>query len=207
MNDCSNNFGLLVILSGPSGVGKDTVLEKIKERMPEMCLSVSMTTRFMREGEVDGENYIFTDFEDFEEKIEQGYFLEYAKYGTNYYGTPKATIENWLSRGKVVFLKIEVQGAEKIRSEYADSVSIFLTAPTFADLINRLKARSSECEEDMARRVSIARNEIMRANEYDYIVINDVVDRAAEDIIAIVRAVRLRYKNMEKYINEVIDNA
>ncbi len=207
MDDCLNSCGLLVVLSGPSGVGKDTVLERLREKMPEMCLSVSMTTRFMREGEAHGRDYIFTHFEDFEKKIEEGYFLEYAKYGANYYGTPKATIENWLAQGKVVFLKIEVQGAEKIRSEYAESVSVFLTTPTFADLINRLKARKSECEEDIKRRISIARDEIMRANEYDYIVINDIVDRAADDICAIIKAERLRYKNMKKYVNEVIDNA
>lgn len=207
MHDCFSNCGLLVVLSGPSGVGKDTVLEKLRKKMPEMCLSVSMTTRFMREGEVDGENYIFTNFDDFEKKIEQGYFLEYAKYGTNYYGTPKAVIEKWLAEGKVVFLKIEVQGAEKIRSEFAESVSVFLTTPTFADLINRLKARKSECDEDITQRINIAKNEIMRASEYDYIIINDIVDRAADDICAVVRAERLRYKNMKKYVNEVINNA
>ncbi len=207
MNDCSNTCGLLVVLSGPSGVGKDTVLERLKEKLPGMCLSVSMTTRSMRQGEVDGLNYIFTDFEDFEKKIGQGFFLEYAQYGTNYYGTPKATIENWLARGRVVFLKIEVQGAEKVRSEFAESVSVFLTTPTFAELICRLKARKSECEEDILRRVNIAKSEIARANEYDYIVINDEVERAVEDICTIVRAERLKYKNMKKYVDEVINNA
>ena len=208
MSAClDNGCGLLIVLSGPSGVGKDTVLERLREKMPEMCLSVSMTTRFMREGEIDGKHYIFTDFADFETKIKEGYFLEHAQYGTNYYGTPRATIENWLSEGKVVFLKIEVQGAEKIRTEYAESVSVFLTTPTFADLIARLKGRCSENDEDIARRVAIAKSEIMRANEYDYIVINDVVERAVDDICAIVRAERLRYKNMEKFVNEVIDHA
>ncbi|MGI6745340.1 MAG: Guanylate kinase [Firmicutes bacterium ADurb.Bin300] len=207
MDDCLNKCGLLIVLSGPSGVGKDTVLKKLREKLPGMCLSVSMTTRSMRQGEVDGVNYIFTDFGDFEKKIGQGFFLEYAKYGTNYYGTPKATIESWLARGKVVFLKIEVQGAEKVRSEFAESVSVFLTTPTFADLICRLKARKSECEEDILRRVNIAKSEITRANEYDYIVINDEVERAAEDICAIVRAERLKYKNMKKYVDEVINNA
>ncbi len=208
MNEFFNNdCGLLVVLSGPSGVGKDTVLERLREKMPEMCLSVSMTTRFMRDGEIDGKHYIFTDFQDFETKIKEGYFLEYAQYGTNYYGTPRATIERWLSEGKVVFLKIEVQGAEKIRTEFVESISVFLTTPTFGDLIARLKGRCSENDEDINRRVAIARSEMLRANEYDYIVINDVVDRAVEDICAIVRAERLRYKNMKKYVNEVIDHA
>ena len=208
MNGCLNKgCGLLIVLSGPSGVGKDTVLERLREKMPEMCLSVSMTTRLMRGGEIDGKHYIFTDFEDFESKIKEGYFLEYARYGVNYYGTPRATIENWLSEGKVVFLKIEVQGAEKIRTQYTESVSVFLTTPTFADLIARLKGRCSEDDKDIARRVAIAKSEIMRANEYDYIVINDVVEHAADDICAIIKAESLRYKNMKNIVNEVIDHA
>lgn len=207
MSDCDSYGGLLVILSGPSGVGKDTVLEKLKEKMPEMCLSVSMTTRSMRGGEVDGKDYIFTDSLDFDDKIKQGYFLEYAKYGENYYGTPKTIIENWLNEGKIVFLKIEVKGAQKIRSEFAKTISIFLSTPTFAELITRLRARKSECDADIAIRVEIARSELKRANEYDYIVVNDVVEKAADDICAIIRAEQLKYKSMKKYINEVIDNA
>jgi guanylate kinase len=207
MSNCASYGGLLVILSGPSGVGKDTVLEKLKEKMPHMCLSVSMTTRQKRKEETDRKDYIFTDFMDFDEKIKQGYFLEYAKYGENYYGTPKTTIENWLNEGKIVFLKIEVQGAQKIRSGFAKTISIFLSTPTFAELITRLKARKSECDEDIARRIEIARSELKRANEYDYIVINDVVDRAADDICAIIRAEQLKYKSMQKYVNEVINNA
>lgn len=125
----NNNNGLLVILSGPSGSGKDTILTELTKRDMNIKVSTSMTTRKKREWEVDGIHYYFVDKDYFMRKIDEGQVLEYAQYGINYYGTPKAPVDELLAQGRTVFLKIEVQGAEKIRKLYPEAVSIFLTAP------------------------------------------------------------------------------
>lgn len=203
----NSNNGILVVLSGPSGCGKDTVLDNLKTKLSDMKLSVSMTTRMIRSNEIDGVHYFFTDFEDFEKKIGESYFIEYAKYGVNYYGTPKKHVDEMLSEGGTVFLKIDVQGAANIRRLYPDCVCIFLMAPSFEELKKRLQSRETENSEDYDRRVAIAKNEISRASEYDYVVINEYVDRAADDIIAIISAERSKYKYMKNYISEVMENA
>jgi guanylate kinase len=168
-----NEPGQLIILSGPSGSGKDTVLDEMKKLDPSIIVSISMTTRKPRNGEVNGVNYFFVSHEEFEDNIKNNKMLEYARYGDNYYGTPKAPIDKWLAEGKNVVLKIEVKGAGKIRTIYPDAVSIFLMPPSFKILQDRLTGRCSETPEDIAKRIEIAKSEIIRANEYDYIIVND----------------------------------
>lgn len=199
--------GLLVVLSGPSGCGKDTVLAELKKRDKSICQSVSMTTRQKRSEETDGVDYFFTDVPTFEKNIEKGFFLEYVKYGVNYYGTPKEAVDRLIDDGNTVFLKIEVEGAGNIRLFYPEVVSIFVAPPSFKMLEERLRARGTENEEDLQRRIRIAENELSRAHEYDYVVINDTLPECIDDIFAILRAERLKYKRMSNLISEVKSNA
>lgn len=202
-----NKNGLLVILSGPSGSGKDTILSELARRESDVRISVSLTTRKSREWEDDGKNYYFVDEEFFMRKLESGQILEHAQYGNNYYGTPKAPVDQWLEEGKTVVLKIEVQGAEKIRQIYPDAVSIFLMPPSMKTLEDRLRRRETEDEDEINRRLSIAVGEIKRSVEYDYYVINDVVSYAVSDICAIIQAEKQKTSRMKYIISEVINNA
>ena len=199
--------GLLIILSGPSGSGKDTILYELAKRERDIKISISMTTRKPRDWEVDGKNYYFIDEGYFKRKLESDQILEYAQYGSNFYGTPKTPVDLWLSEGKTVILKIEVQGAEKIRALYPDSVSIFLMPPSLKILEERLRKRETEDEDEIGRRLSIAVSEIQRSVEYDYYVINDIVGYAVSDICAIIQAEKQKTFRNKNIIREVINNA
>lgn len=203
----TNKRGLLIILSGPSGSGKDTILTQLAKRDDTVQLSVSLTTRAPREWEIDGFHYYFVSKQAFMEKIHRDEVLEYAQYGDHFYGTPRGPVDDWLNEGKTVILKIEVQGAEKIRQRYPDVVSVFLMPPSMPVLEQRLRNRESEDEEDITKRMAIARDEIARSTEYDYVVVNDVVDYAVSDIAAIIQAERLRSGRMIHKISEVMENA
>lgn len=195
------NKGILIVLSGPSGSGKDTVLSELRGRNLNMKQSISVTTREMRKGEVDGVDYYFTDVETFEKNIEDGYFLEYVKYGDNYYGTPKQKVQELINQGYNVFLKIEVEGAGNVRKVFPQAVSVFIIPPSIEALEERLRGRGTESEESFLKRISIAKNELKRAKEYDYIVINDDVSRCADDICAIMDAENSRYINMKDLVD------
>ncbi|HOU10480.1 MAG TPA: guanylate kinase [Clostridiales bacterium] len=202
-----NHKGILTVLSGPSGSGKDSILSRLAQKDPQIVVSVSMTTRKPREWEIDGKSYYFVTEDYFKKKIETGQMLEYAVYGGNYYGTPKAPVDQWLSSGKTVVLKIEVQGAQKIREMYPDSVSVFLMPPSMAILEQRLKSRETEDPDEVARRLSIAAFEIEQCSLYDYFVINDELDEAVDNIYSIIKAEKLRTSRMKEIICEVIKDA
>lgn len=202
----ANKEGMLLLFSGPSGVGKDTVLDIVLNKDKNLQKSVSLTTREIRENEVDGKDYYFISTEEFENMISQGQVLEFAKYGSNLYGTPKAPVDKWLSEGKTVILKIEVQGASKIKELYPDSVAIFILPPSMKELENRLRSRGTENEDDIKKRLDIAREEVKRSKDYDFIVINDDLESASDNVLSIVKALDFSYKRMNNYVSEVINN-
>ncbi len=200
--------GLLVVVSAPSGCGKDTIVSQVISKMPDdVFLSVSMTTRPIRGGETDGVHYYFVTKEEFKGNIEKGEMLEYAIYGDNYYGTPAAPVRKLLDEGKVVVLIIEVEGGGNIKKMFPDACKIFICPPSFAVLEQRLRKRGTETEEAIAKRLKTAKHELTRAYEYDYIVVNDALEDAVDDVIAIIRAERLRINKTKNLISEVIENA
>lgn len=180
--------GLLIVLSGPSGVGKGTVRKAIFESDEnDFQYSVSMTTRAMREGEKEGIDYYFRNREEFERMIAKGEMLEYAEYAGNYYGTPLSYVNQTLDEGKDVFLEIEVRGAKQVKEKVEDGVFIFLTPPDLAELKSRIVNRGTDSDEVIEERMSIAREEIDMMALYDYAVVNDEVPLAVQrikDIIA-----------------------
>ncbi|MBQ4332545.1 MAG: guanylate kinase [Clostridia bacterium] len=196
--------GFLIALSGPSGSGKGTIVKSLLSQRDDMVLSVSMTTRAPRPGEVDGVHYHFVTRELFEETIRQDGFLEYAEYNGNYYGTPSAPINQWLAEGKTVILEIEVQGAEKVMDHRSDLVSIFITSPSVEELERRLRGRGTETEEVIRKRMKTAQYELSRAFRYQYVVLNDEVELATARINTIVDAESMRYSRMENTILEVL---
>ncbi len=202
-----NAKGLLVIISGPSGSGKDTVLSLVLKKEEWLQKSISMTTRAKREGEVDGVDYYFVTKEYFEKQISSKNMLESAVYSSNYYGTPKAPVDKWLNDDKTVVLKIEVQGAEKIKKIYPDSVSIFIMPPSMQVLEKRLRGRDTDSEESIRMRMDAAIGEIGCADKYDYIVFNDVLEDVVEDITAIIKAEKFKSTRMKNSVREVIKNA
>ena len=184
-----NERGLLVVLSGPSGVGKGTVRKALFElEGHDLVYSTSMTTRLPREGEVDGEDYYFVSKEEFEQRIKEDKFLEYAEFVGNYYGTPKDKIDEQLEQGKEVVLEIEIQGALQVREKAKDAVFVFIAPPTKEALYRRLLRRGTEDPKSIQRRMDKAEREFPLAHKYDYIVVNDEVTNAADRILAIIRA-------------------
>lgn len=198
-----HNNGILMVLSGPAGSGKDTVLGELYKLIPEMKQSVSMTTRLPRDGEIDGVDYYFVSKEEFETAIKDGKMLEYAQYGSNFYGTPKEPVDRMLNEGKIVVLKIEVQGAENIRKIYPDLVTVFITPPNMSVLESRLRRRGTESEEDIRHRLEIAADELSRIEEYNYIVINDELENVVNDVKTIISAEKLKVSRRNKIISEV----
>ena len=181
--------GLLLVLSGPSGVGKGTVKSAIVEnKVFPFEYSVSMTTRKPRPGEVDGKDYFFVSEERFQEAIKNGELLEYNEYVGHHYGTPLAPVKKMLHEGKDVLLEIDVNGAQKVREKMPDGVFIFLTPPDLHTLHLRLEHRGTEPEEVIRGRIKQARNEILEMEDYDYAVVNDTVANAVDHIKAIVDA-------------------
>ena len=200
--------GLLVILSGPSGCGKDTVINELMARDSSVVVSVSSTTRAMRENEIDGVSYNFLTKSEFEKLIENDEVLEYAEYNGCYYGTPMKPLERMLDEGKVVILKIEVQGAQKVMEKLKDDVvTIFLLPPSFEELERRLRGRKSDSEEQIQSRLRIAVDELGCAENYSYVVVNDDLSVAVEDILSVFNAEKRKTKRNTKIIREVCKNA
>lgn len=191
--------GLLIVLSGPSGVGKGTVRKEIFSQ-PDTAFeySISMTTRKPRDGEVHGVDYFFKSREEFEELISQEKLLEYAEYVGNYYGTPVDYVRETLDAGKDVFLEIEVKGARQVREKFPEGLFIFLMPPSLTELQNRIVTRGTETEDLIRNRMLTAREEIEMMHLYDYVVENDQVERACDRIKAIVTAEHCRRERVEQ---------
>lgn len=185
--------GLLLVVSGPSGVGKGTVCRKLLERGGQMKLSVSATTRSMRKGEVDGQSYFFKTHEEFERMIAAGEFLEYVRlFHSNYYGTPRGPVEEEMAKGYDILLEIDYHGGLRVKEAYPDAVLVFIVPPTIGELKKRLIGRQSESEEMLEVRMRTAQEEISMMDRYDYVIVNDEVERAVDTLEAIVRAEKCR---------------
>lgn len=198
------NKGMLIVLSGPSGAGKDTVLGKLLENRNDIDLSVSYTTRTPRSGEINGKDYHFVDKDIFQKAINDGEMLEYACYCGNYYGTPRFEVEKNLESGRSVILEIEVQGAEQVIKKCPEAVSIFIVPPSIEELKKRLKNRASDSEEAVRLRVSEAEKEISLAEHYKYIVVNDDVELCADNISKIIDSEYMKSSRMGYIIKEVL---
>lgn len=200
------NKGMLIVVSGPSGCGKGTILAEVLKN-DKFFYSISATTRNARPGETDGINYYFLTKEKFESLIQNDGMLEYASYCGNYYGTPKKPVEDMLNQGKHVILEIEVQGAMKIKEKCPDALFIFILPPSLKELRRRLNKRGTESEEVIEKRLSEAAGEIEQAYKYDYAMINGELSVAVDDLLAIIRAEELNTKNSHETIDEVLENA
>lgn len=199
--------GLLIVFSGPSGVGKDTVLGRFLQKQPDCALSVSATTRTPRPGEMEGEDYFFLSRERFGELVARGDMLEYAQYGGNLYGTPRQAVDKQLRQGKNVILEIEVQGALQIRKQRPDAVFVFVMPPSWESLVSRLKSRGTESTQALELRLAAARCEMLKARDYDYILINDDLDRCVDRLAAVIQAAQCSVNHMKDFIEEVSSHA
>ncbi len=201
--------GLLIVLSGPSGVGKGTVRAAIFSKGEQKFVySISATTRLPRTGETDGVDYFFKTREEFEQMIQNKQLLEYAEYVGNYYGTPLEYVENTLATGKDVFLEIDVQGAIQVRELMPEGVFIFLTPPDLNELESRIVNRGTDSDEVIAKRMKTAREELELMKYYDYSVVNDTVDNAVQKIEAIIQTEHLRIiRNLDtiEELEEILD--
>lgn len=180
-----NHPGRLFIISAPSGTGKSTVIQKIMEMRCDLYFSVSATTRPPRSGEINGVSYLFMSHDEFCSHIRQNEFLEYAEYIGNYYGTLKKPIMEYISRGNDIILDIDVQGCKQVKMAMPEAVTIFLIPPGISELERRLRSRGTDSEEKMKKRLSRAKMELSEKESYDYIIVNDSVEKAADDILSI----------------------
>lgn len=192
--------GMLIVLSGPSGTGKDSILKEMLKNRDDIKVSVSCTTRKPRTGEIHGKDYFFVDKQEFMEMVNQGQMLEWAAFCDNFYGTPKQEIDALLQSGTNVILEIEVQGAKQIIEKCRDAVSIFVLPPSIDVLKERLKNRGLDSPEVMEKRVEASEREISLAYDYEYVVVNDDLEKCAQDILKIVDSEKMK----TKYRNDII---
>lgn len=200
----SKKTGRLFIVSGPSGSGKDTVLKEIFKRCPEIEFSISSITRPMREGEVEGEKYNFISREKFEDMLKNDQLLEHNVFVGNYYGTPKAPVDKAIIEGKDMIIEVDVNGAFQIKKKLPNAISIFIMPPSLETLRARLTGRGTEKAEVIEKRLGEALSEISRASEYDYIVVNNVLEEAVNDAVAIIKTDRMRTDRNLHLINDVL---
>lgn len=196
------NKGNLFIISGPSGAGKGTICQQLK-KYDDIYLSVSVTTRNRRNDEIDGVTYIYDTIEGFEKRISENMMLEWAKYGENYYGTPKDIVEEKLSKGINVILEIEVQGAFKVKEIIPEAVMIFVVPPSMSELKNRLLLRGREDRDEIDKRIDIAKSELLKAPLYNYVVVNDELEKSILEIRNIINEKYEKTKLLNKLIEEL----
>ncbi len=199
--------GSVVIISGPSGSGKDTILRLLLKKNPEIKFSISSTTRPMREEDKIEKKYDFLSVAEFEAMIENDQLLEYNRYVDNYYGTPRKPVEDAVNNGKDIIIEVDVNGAANIRKKLPDAISVFIMPPSFEELERRLLGRGTDSKEVIAARLETALQEIKRAPEYDYIVVNGDIDTAVDDVLALITADGLKLNKQKYIIDEVLENA
>ena len=195
--------GLLIVVSGFAGSGKGTLMKRLVEDYDGYALSVSMTTRNPRPGEVHGREYFFVSKEEFEQKIDEGGLIEYASYVENYYGTPRDYVEEHMAAGKDVLLEIEIQGALKVKKRFPDAVLIFVLPPSVEELYRRLKNRGTETEDVIRKRMSRAREEAGVIGKYDYIVINDEIEESVRSLHGLIEAAHRTTGRNEEFIRGI----
>jgi len=194
--------GLLVVVSGPSGAGKGTVLKRLKDSDDSIRFSISATTRTIRQGEKEGLNYFFKTRDEFKSMIEAGQLLEWVEYCGNYYGTPKEYIETTVKEGYDCLLEIEVEGAANVKKAYPDCVLIFILPPSFEELKRRIEKRATEEPEIVAKRLQRAREEMAYIENYDYVIVNDKIEDAVENLRSILKAEKLKLNRNRKMIEQ-----
>jgi len=197
-------IGTLYIISAPSGAGKTSLVKVLIERLSGLTVSVSHTTRAPRPGEAEAEHYHFTDHGTFSARARQGEFLEYAEVFGNFYGTAREPVEQMLRDGTDVILEIDWQGAQQVRKAMPESVSIFILPPSLNELEQRLRSRGQDADDVIARRMREATSEMQHHNEYDYLVVNRDFDAALSDLVAIIRARRLRNAAQREHLRETL---
>jgi len=201
----NHDTGAILVLSGPSGAGKSSLIKKIEDKIGAYYFSISTTTRPIREGEEEGVHYYYVSKEQFEEDIEEEHFLEYARVHGNYYGTSLKPVKKALKEGKLVIFDIDVQGHDAVQKRLADiTTSVLVTTPTLCELKKRLNARGTDAQEIIDGRIKMAKREVQRISEYDYLLINDDLDEAAEVLVNIAKAARMKIPSIK--INEFILN-
>ena len=199
-----SNRGILIVISGPSGAGKGTICKALLEKHDNIYISVSATTRSPRVGEVEGVNYYFLTKEDFEEKVRENGFLEYANVHGNFYGTPKGNVEKMLEDGKDVILEIDIQGALQVKENFKEGVFIFILPPSMEELKQRIIKRGSETEESLMTRFKNAYKEINYVSKYNYAVVNDTIELAVEKVESIITAEKCRVDRIKE--NSILDS-
>ncbi len=198
--------GVLLVVSGPSGAGKGTICQLLRDKLPDLGYSVSVTTRQPRVGEVDGVNYFFKTVEQVKEMIAADELLEYAEVYGNYYGTPRQYVMDLLNAGKDVLLEIDIQGALQIKQRFPEGVFVFIVPPSLDELSARIYKRGTDSEDVIKRRMASAASELTYAAEYDYIIVNDIVEKAANKILTIMDAERYRVARTYFIIDKICKN-
>jgi len=195
--------GLLIVVSAPSGTGKGTLIKQLMEKNKNIRLSVSATTRKPRQGEIEGQNYFYKSLEEFKQMVENDELIEWVEYCDNFYGTPRKYVDECLKNGLDVVLELEVEGAHNIRSKYPDCVLVFILPPSFEELRKRIENRGTEAPEVILKRMDKARKEVTFINDYDYVIINDDISKAVEDINSIIVSEKLKVKRNKDILKQL----
>ena len=194
--------GQLIVISAPSGAGKGTIINELLKRNDNFYLSISTTSRPIRTNDIPGVTYNFVSKDEFEQKINEGYFLEYTNYVGNYYGTPRSTIKEKLDQGLDVILEIEIEGATNIKKLIPEAIFIFILPPSLKDMVTRLKKRGTDSNEKIIKRFHTAYKEINEVTKYNYVVVNDIIENAVDKVDAIIKAEKCRVDRIEEVFGD-----